>query len=187
MSCEAHRRALSTLSTMMEVLAKADDRTFSRYVNNLRDLQKRVAEMRASIRDGTEDALLVDSLSLVLQRFQQVRKSPRSSPPVSPATSRESRDMGARGAEATIDSVTTWNKCGMAKTWPHADCGQFPLSDDRDGRSTWQRLDNAWRDVEAERRDRRRHQGLKEQKQKDMASLYETAPWRAIYLAQKAH
>jgi hypothetical protein len=36
MSCEAHRRALSTLSTMMEVLAKADDRTFSRYVNNLR-------------------------------------------------------------------------------------------------------------------------------------------------------
>ena len=151
------------------------------------DLQKRVAEMRASIRDGAEDALLVDSLSLVLQRFQQVRKSPRSSPPVSPATSRESRDMGARGAEATIDSVTTWNKCGMAKTWPHADCGQFPLSDDRDGRSTWQRLDNAWRDVEAERRDRRRHQGLKEQKQKDMASLYETAPWRAIYLAQKAH
>jgi hypothetical protein len=36
MSYEAHRRALSTLSTMMEVLTKGDDLTFSRYVNNLR-------------------------------------------------------------------------------------------------------------------------------------------------------
>jgi hypothetical protein len=36
MSYEAHRCALSTLSTMMEVLAKGDDLSFSRYVNDLR-------------------------------------------------------------------------------------------------------------------------------------------------------
>jgi hypothetical protein len=124
----------------------------------------------------------------VLQRFQQVTESLRSRPVAGLTGGLESRAMGAhRGAEATIDSVTMWNKCGTAKTWPHADCAGFPLSDAHPIDSlSWQRLDKSWRDVEAERRERRCHQGLKEQKQKDMASLYEKAPWRAIYLAQKA-